>query len=98
MTPYRMLSGDRKGHRCTTVRPWSGGAVGGGVTGTVNTSHPVFLTDHPMIDAACPECDRRSKVPEEAIGKRSRCPSCRRLITLQPVEEVEEDLEGVDDN
>src|SRR5688500_8784987 len=37
-----------------------------------------------MIDTTCPHCNRRLKVPDEAAGKRGRCPGCKNPFTVTP--------------
>lgn len=35
-----------------------------------------------MISFVCPECSEAVKAPDNAIGKRGRCPKCRRSIEI----------------
>ncbi len=35
-----------------------------------------------MPDAVCPACAKSLKVPDAAVGKSGRCPSCQHRFTL----------------
>src|SRR5436190_2551856 len=37
-----------------------------------------------MKNTTCPECKRALNVPEEAVGKRIRCPACRHNFLVPP--------------
>lgn len=40
------------------------------------------------MDIRCPNCNRKLKVKEEALGRRARCPSCQHVFTIEsPSEE-----------
>src|SRR5947207_3307848 len=46
------------------------------------------------ISTTCPHCGQRGKVPDQARGRRVRCPSCKQTYTQS--DDVAEDVEVVD--
>src|ERR1700722_19066430 len=45
-----------------------------------------IITQMP-ITINCPECEKKLKVPEAAVGKRVRCPACSNLVVVNSSDE-----------
>ena len=51
-----------------------------------------MASDAEKLPVACPQCGRQLLVPASALGKQSRCPSCRHVFPLEfPYAQAEDD-------